>query len=160
MANSIEGGHATRWFLVANGSRGRALAKRLGESGYDTVQSWDEPDARAKDSELGEDRPGRAFPSAGSSQRSGMEYDGKDDSPKEHAKRNLAHRMADDLARAIRSGAAASVVLIVPAPMAAQIRHHLPPDLAKALAGEQHADLTHLPAAEVFARLDAFRHGS
>lgn len=158
--SSIEGGHASRWFIVANGSRGRAFAKRLGESGYDTVHGWDEPDARAKDSELGEDRPGRAFPSAGSSQRSGMELDNRDDSPKEHAKRNLAHAMADDLLRALRSGAAASAVLVAPAPVAAELRKRLPHDLMHAVAGEHHADFTGLPLAEIFRRLDDLRHGT
>jgi len=157
--SSIEGGHATRWFIVANGSRGRAFAKRLGESGYDTLRAWDEPDARAKDSELGEDRPGRAFPAAGASQRSGMELDNRDDSPKEHAKRNLAHHMADALAQAIRSGAVASAVLVAPAPVAAEVRKHLPHDLVHALAGEHHADLTGLPLADIFRRLDDLRHG-
>ena len=158
MSQSIEGGHATRWYLVANGSRGRAYAKRLGESGYDVVKSWDSPDARAKDSVLGEDKPGRAFASAGSSQRSGMEYDNKDDSPKEHAKRDLAHHMAEDLAHAVRAGQAQSVMLVAPAPVASAIRGHWPHDLGKAIAGEHHGDLTSLPTAEIFARLDAFRH--
>ena len=155
-----ESAHATRWFIVANGSRARAYVKRLGESGYDAARSWDEPDARTKDSELGEDRPGRAFASAGASQRSGMEYDGKDDSPKEHAKRNLAHRIAEDLAGALRAGQAASAVLVAPAPVAGEIKCHLPHDLLKSLVGEQHHDLTALPAAEIFARLDALRHGA
>lgn len=158
--SSIEGGHATRWFIVANGSRARAFVKRLGESGYDTARNWDEPDARARDAELGEDRPGRAFASAGVAQRSAMEHDGKDDSPKEHARRNLAHRIAEDLAQALRAGEAASAQLVAPAPVAAELRHHLPRDLLGALVGEQHADLTALPAAELFARLDALRHGA
>lgn len=158
--SSIEGGHGLRWFIVANGSHGRAFVKRLGESGYDTTLAWDEPDARAKDSELGEDRPGRAFAAAGATQRSGMERDGKDDSPKEHARRNLARHIADDLAGALRSGTVASAVLVAPAPMASEVRHHLPHDLLKALEGEQHADLTGLPAADLFARLDALRHGT
>ena len=158
--SSINGGQGLRWFIVANGSRGRAMVKRVGESGYDTARTWDEPDARTRDAELGEDRPGRAFASAGSAQRSGMEYDGKDDSPKEHAKRNLAHRIADDLAQALRSGAAASVVLVAPAPVASEVKNHLPHDLVKAVVGEQHGDFTTLPTAEVFARLDCLRHGS
>lgn len=158
--SSRNGGQGGRWFVVANGSRGRAYVKRLGETGYDIAREWDEPDARARDSALGEDRPGRAFAAAGATQRSGMEYEGKDDSPKEHAKRDLARRIAQDLAEALRSGAAISAVLVAPPPVAAAIRHHIPHAQAGAVADERHADLTGLPAAELFARLDQLRHGS
>lgn len=159
-ATTIDGGHARRLFVVANGSHGRAYLKRLGESGYDAVLTWASPDARAKDSELGEDRPGRAFASAGSSARSGMEYDGKDDSPKEHAKRDFARRMAEDVTAALRAGTVDSFALVAPAPVATAIRDHVPAELHRALAGEEHHDLTSLPLAEVFERLDALRHGS
>lgn len=157
-AASIEGGHARRLFVVANGSHGRAYAKRLGESGYDALLEWDAPDARRKDADQGEDRPGRAFPAAGATARSGMEWDDKDATPKGHARRDLAHRMAEDLAAALRAGQADSLALIAPAPVAAAVREHLPHDLRPALAGEYHHDLTSLPAAELFARLDALRH--
>lgn len=113
-----------------------------------------------KDSELGEDRPGRAFAAAGATARSGIELDGKDDSPKEHAKRDLARQMAEDLVAALKAGRADSVVLVAPAPVAAAIRGHVPHDLQHALAGEDHHDLTGLPLADLFARLDALRHGS
>lgn len=157
---TIENGHAHRLFVVANGSHGKAYLKRLGETGYDAVLVWASPDARTKDSTLGEDRPGRAFASAGATARSAMEYDGKDDSPKEHAKRDLARLMAEEVTAALRAGTVHSVVLIAPAPVAAAIREHVPGDLLKALAGEQHHDLTSLPMAKLFDRLDALRHGS
>ena len=49
------------WYLLANGSRAQAYVKRAEDSGYDQVRIWDAPEARMKDSELGEDKPGRAF---------------------------------------------------------------------------------------------------
>ncbi|MEO3470703.1 host attachment protein [Roseomonas sp. CAU 1739] len=157
---SIDSDHARRLFVVANGSHGKGYLKRLGETGYDAVLAWASPDARAKDSELGEDRPGRSFASAGATARSAMEYDGKDDSPKEHAKRDLARRMAEDVVGALRAGTVESVALVAPAPVATAIRGHVPAELHRALVGEEHHDLTGLPVAEVFARLDALRHGS
>ena len=157
---TIEGGHARRLFIVANGSHGRAYAKRLGESGYDALLTWDAPDARRKDADQGEDRPGRAFASAGATARSAMERDGKDDGPKEHARRDLARHIADDMTTALRAGKADTLVLVAPAPFATAIRDHLPGDLRPALVGEEHHDLTGLPTADLFARLDALRHGS
>ena len=158
-ASSIEGGHARRLFVVANGSHGKAWMKRLGETGYDPVLAWDAPEARRRDSEQGEDRPGRAFAGAGATQRSAMERDGTDDGPKEHAKRDLAHRMAEDIADALRAGTADSFVLVAPAPVARAVIGHVPHDLHRALAGQDHHDITGLPVAEIFARLDALRHG-
>jgi hypothetical protein len=157
--NVVAGGHARRLFLVANGSHGRAWAKRLGESGYDALLAWEAPDARRRDSEQGEDRPGRAFAGAGATARSAMERDGKDDGPKEHAKRDLARRMAEDIAAALRAGRADSLVVVAPAPVAQAVLGHLPHDLQRAVAGQEHHDLTALPLAEIFGRLDALRHG-
>jgi hypothetical protein len=155
----IEGGHARRLFVVANGSHGKAWMKRLGESGYDAVLAWEAPDARRSDAAQGEDRPGRAFPAAGATQRSAMEREGKDDGPKEHAKRDLARRMAQDILDALRAGTADSVVLVAPAPVVTALLGHIPQDRRPVLAGTAHHDLTGLPTAELFDRLDALRHG-
>jgi hypothetical protein len=159
MSMQDEGSHGRRLFLVANGSRAKGYRKRLAETGYDAVMAWDEPDARRPDAELGEDRPGRTFPSAGASQRSAMELDGTDDSPKEHAKRDLAQRIARDLAAALRAGGIDSVAVVAPAPVARAVIENLPAAQRAALAGEDHHDLTGLPLADLFARLDALRHG-
>jgi len=156
---SIEGGHARRLFLVANGSHGKAWMKRLGGTGYDAVLGWDAPDARRRDAEQGEDRPGRTFAAAGATQRSAIERDGKDDGPKEHAQRDLARRMATDIVAALRAGTADSVIIVAPAPVAQAVLGHVPQDLRRAVAGQDHHDLTGLPVAGIFARLDSLRHG-
>ncbi|MBX6375738.1 MAG: host attachment protein [Acetobacteraceae bacterium] len=154
-----ENGQGRRWYLVANGSRARAYVQRVGESGYDLVRSWDEPDARARDSELGEDRPGRVFASAGSTLRSGIERDAKDDSPKEHARRDFLHGLADDLVAALRAGEASGAVLIAPTPVLRQLKEEIPRALHDALHGEHPGDLTQLPTGELFERLDRIRRG-
>ncbi|MBR0653146.1 host attachment protein [Roseomonas terrae] len=157
MSNTSARNHARCLFVVANGSRGTAYRKRSGESGYDSALDWDEPDARTKDADQGEDRPGRAFPSAGSGARSGMERDGLDDGPKEHAKRNLARRIAEDVSLALRQDAADSFVLIAPPPVAAAVLAHMPGDQRRGLAAEDHHDLTSLPTDALFRRLDDLR---
>ncbi|MCA3322430.1 MAG: host attachment protein [Roseomonas sp.] len=146
------------WFLLANGSRAQAYVKRREDSGYDQRRAWDAPEARMRDAELGEDKPGRAFAGAGATHRSGMERDGKDDSPKEHARRDFLEGLAHDLAAALAAKEIDSITLIAPARVAEAITAHLPAAARKAVTGEEHHDLTSLPHAEIFARLDAFRH--
>ena len=146
------------WFLLANGSRAQAYVKRKQGSGYDQLRVWDAPEARMRDAELGEDKPGRAFASAGATQRSAMERDGKDDGPKEHARRDFLETLAHDLAEALTAKEMDSIAIIAPAPVAQAIIAHLPGPARKALTGEEHHDLTSLPHGDIYARLDAFRH--
>lgn len=146
------------WFLLANGSRAQAYVKRTQDSGYDQVRSWDAPDARRRDSELGEDKPGRAFAGAGAMHRSAMERDGKDDSPKEHAKRDFLEGLAHDLAAALNAKDMDSLAIIAPAPVAQALTAHLPGSARKAVTAEEHHDLTSLPHGDIFDRLDALRH--
>jgi hypothetical protein len=147
-----------QWFILANGSRAQAYVKRKQDSGYDAVRSWDAPEARIRDAELGADKPGRAFASAGATQRSAMERDGKDDSPKEHAKRDFLEALAHDLVAALNAKEMDSLAIIAPAPVAQAVIAHLPGPARQAVLQEDHHDLTSLPHADVFARLDALRH--
>jgi hypothetical protein len=146
------------WFLLANGSRAQAYVKRKQDSGYDQLRVWDAPEARMRDAELGEDKPGRAFASAGATQRSAMGRDGKDDGPKEHASRDFLEALAHDLAEALTAKEMDSIAIIAPAPVAQAIIAHLPGPARKAVTGEEHHDLTSLPHGDIYARLDAFRH--
>ena len=146
------------WFLLANGSRAQAYVKRKQDSGYDQLRAWDAPEARLRDAELGEDKPGRAFAAAGATQRSAMERDGKDDGPKEHARRDFLEALAHDLAAALSTKEMDSIAIIAPAPVAHAIVEHLPGPARKVVLAEEHHDLTSLPHDQVFARLDAFRH--
>jgi hypothetical protein len=52
------------WLLLANGSRAQAYVKRKQDPGYAHLCVWDAPEARMRDAELGEDKPGRAFAAA------------------------------------------------------------------------------------------------
>jgi protein required for attachment to host cells len=158
-SGAIEGGHGHRWFLVLDGSRGKAMVQRVGRPGYDAVRSWDAPEARLADHLQGGDRPGRAFPAAGSVQRSGMDPEDRNETPKGQARHDLLHRIAQDAVQALRQGAAGSLVLVAPAPLLATLRGMIPPGLHHAIAGEQAGDWTQLPTEEVFARLDALRRG-
>lgn len=142
------------WLAIVNGSRGRAWQRRAEQPGFDVVAEWDAPEARMRDAELGEDRPGRVFASAGAGQRSGIEADGPDDSPKEHARREHVARVAQDLAAALQGGVT-GLVLVAPERVLPALRAALPAPARGKVLAEAVGDWTRLPTAEVFERLDA-----
>ena len=51
------------------------------------------------------------------------------------------------------------MTVIAPARVAEAITAHLPAPARKAVTGQEHHDLTSLPHADIFERLDAIRHG-
>ncbi len=141
------------WFVIADAARAEALIKRRGETGYDTVRTWENPDAHRRDAELGEDRPGRAFDSLGP-QRSAME---PRETPKEAAKKDFARELVAELEAAIASGEAEAVVLVAPPKFLGELRALMPASLAAKVREEVAKDYTRLPRAELFERLDELR---
>jgi protein required for attachment to host cells len=148
-----------RWFVVANGSRARAYVQRIGNPGYDVVREWDSPEARMTSAELGEDRPGRVFPGAGATQRSGVETESMEQSPKGHALQAFEAQLVEDLTQALRRRELSGLYLVAPAPMLHRLRDELPTDLRQVLMGEHAGDFTQRPTADVFEHLDSLRRG-
>ncbi len=122
------------------------------------VCEWDSPEARTGSHDLGEDRPGRLFAAAGATQRSGIEPERPEETPKGHAQRDLMARLVEDLTAALRGGELSGLYLMAPAPMLHRLRDALPTDLRQALVGEHAGDFTQRPTADVFHHLDALRH--
>lgn len=145
------------WFLVANGSRAHAYVRRIAAPGYDLVRDWDAPEARAHDAAMGEDRPGRLFPSAGATQRSGIEPEDAGTTPKGHAQHEFLERLVEDLTQALRRGALSGLFVLAPARMLHRLKAALPTDLRHAWLGEASGDVTQLPTADIFAHLDRLR---
>lgn len=143
----------TTWYVVADAARAEALVKRRGESGYDTVRTWENPDAHRRDAELGDDRPGRAFDSLGP-QRSAME---PRETPKEAAKKDFARDLVAALDAAVASGETDSIVLVASPRLLGEMRAKLPASLAERVRETVAKDYTQLPRAELFARLDELR---
>lgn len=143
----------TIWFVVADAARAEALVKRKGESGYETLRSWENPDAQLKAHDMGEDRPGRAFDSLGP-HRSAME---PRETPKEAAKRDFARELVGALDAAVAAGEVQRIVLLAPPRLLGEIRALMPPALAAAVREDHPKDYTRLPRAELFQRLDEIR---
>lgn len=141
------------WFVVADAGRAEALVKRRGESGYDSVRQWENPDAHYKAHEMGEDKPGRAFEST-TSRRSAME---PRETPKEAAERDFARELAAALDAAVAGGEVQKIVLIAAPRLLGDMRPLLSRTLQAAIVAEHAKDYTKLPRAELFDRLDELR---
>jgi protein required for attachment to host cells len=141
------------WFVVADAGRAEALVKRRGESGYDSVRSWENPLAHLKAHELGDDKPGRAFESS-SARRSAME---PRETPKEASEHDFARELAAALDAAVSGGEAQRIVLIAAPRLLGDLRPLLSRAVQGAIAAEHAKDYTRLPRADLFARLDELR---
>jgi protein required for attachment to host cells len=141
------------WFVVADAGRAEALVKRRGESGYDSVRSWENPAAHLKAHEMGEDKPGRAFESTGT-RRSAME---PRETPKDAVEHGFARELAEALDAAVAGGEVQRIVLIAAPRLLGDMRGLLSRAVQGALVAEHAKDYTKLPRAELFARLDELR---
>jgi len=141
------------WFVVADAGRAEALVKRRGESGYDSVRTWENPLAHLKAHELGDDKPGRAFESS-SARRSAME---PRETPKEASEHDFARELAAALDAAVPGGEAQRIVLIAAPRLLGDLRPLLSRAVQGAIAAEHAKDYTRLPRADLFARLDELR---
>ena len=146
-----------RWFVVANTSRARAYVQRVGSPGYDVLREWDSPEARMTSADLGEDRPGRVFASAGATRRSGVETESVEATPKGHVQRDLMHAVVEDLTQSFRRRELSGLYLVAPAPLLHRLRDALPADLRQHLVAEHAGDFTQRPTADIFHHLDMMR---
>jgi hypothetical protein len=128
-----------RWFLVANASRARAFVQRIGSPGYDEIRDWDDPEARLSGAtDLRPHDP--AAPEATA-----------------ETPRDLREALVRDLSQAVRSGEVRGFYLLAPAAFLHELAAALPNDIKAKLVAEASGDLTQLPRAEIFARLDTLR---
>ena len=121
------------------------------EAGFARVGGLDNIDEHERAHELGSDRPGCSFDSAGAG-RHMME-------PRTdpHLRAKLA--FAEQVAESVNAGAGQDTfsrfVVVAPSKIAAAIRRALSGEAASRLAAEHHADLVKLPEAELRDRLSA-----
>lgn len=105
------------------------------------VLTQDNPPAR----EQGSDRPGRAFKSAGTNRRAGMDITDWHDLEE--------HRFARDVARAletvVRSNGVRALIVVAPARTLADLRQAFHDDVKKRIVAEIDKDLTKHPVDEI-----------
>ena len=141
--------HAELVVLVADAARAELLRRRGGSPPFETIATFDNPDAHRTDHELGKDRPGRAVEPAGT-RRSAME-------PRSTPRARLLAAFATELAAALERQVSASpglrLVLAAPPRLMRMIEARLGHDAAEAVSRTVPKDLTKLPRLTLHQRL-------
>lgn len=136
------------WFVVADGEHARVLAHEP-DRGFEDTLALDSAAAHRRARDLGADRPGRAYESAGGAHHAVAE---RTDLHR-RAKTDFAQIVAGEIVRARREGAFDRLALVAPPPILAAIKEHLDADCATRLYGELAKDLLKLPDEELRRRL-------
>ncbi|CAA7618791.1 host attachment protein [Magnetospirillum sp. UT-4] len=129
------------WVLVADGAR----AQFYRDDKTALIPALDHDLAmptRAHPRDVGSDRPGRSFDSAGEGRHAIEPHSDW----KAGEKTLLARAVADELAEAARRHAFARLVLVAPPEMLGDLRRALDPAVRRMVTAEIGKDLTHLPA--------------
>lgn len=142
-------GRSMIWILCANGVRAAIFAASSPIAPLKQVASLDNPEARAKQSELVTDRPGRAFDSKGVG-RHAMEPEVE---PKEEAQIRFAKAIAGRLEHGRVSRAFERLVLVAGPAFLGLPRKDLGEPLRSLVSLEIDSDYTALKPAELRARL-------
>ncbi|MEJ1994153.1 MAG: host attachment protein [Limibacillus sp.] len=127
------------WILVADAGRARIFANNGVGKGLTEVTDGEHENPLPKTRELGSDKPGRSFDSAGEG-RHAM-------APRadwhEQAKEAFAKELADWLKSAHQANAYDRLVLAAPPKTLGDLRAELDPQVAKLVSAEISKDLTH-----------------
>ena len=126
---------ARTWILVADGGRARILSARGLDKGLDLVSEREAP--APKTSEIGADRPGRAFESAASARHA---YS----TPDYHREREQAflRDLARDLETSLKAGRFDRLVVVAPPTALGDLRKVLGSTVGPAVTAEINKDLT------------------
>lgn len=138
------------WFVVADGEHARVLAHQT-DRGFEEVRRLDSAAAHQPARDLGADRPGRAFESAGGARHAVAPRT----DPHRRAKTDFAQIVAEEIVRARQQGAFDRLALVAPPPILAAIKENLDAECGRRLDRELAKDLTKLPEDELRRRLAA-----
>lgn len=139
------------WVLIADAARARVFETKGQGNGLTPVEDMSLEAELAPSRELGSDRPGRSFDSAGVG-RHAME------SPSDlhrEQKRQFARRIADALQQRQAARSFDRLVVVAPAVTMGDLRAALPDQVKATVTAEVVADLTKTPVAELPAHLAA-----
>jgi protein required for attachment to host cells len=138
------------WVLVAHRT-GATLYESHGPGAPLTVrEEIDNPSGRLKTSELGSDRPGRAYDRIGG----GRHAMSSEQSPVEHIEQNFASQLADRLERGRNDHEFDRLVLVASPKLLGKLNHALPTPLRALVLGTLAKDLARTDVTSLRAHLE------
>ena len=137
------------WILAANSARATLFSADSPISALTQLAEFDNPNARAKQSELGADRPGRTFDRHGEG-RHAMEFEL---GPKEREQLRFAKALAGTLEKGRVENAFDRLVLVASPSFLGMLREELDAPLRSTVSLELHKDYCGLRPEELRARL-------
>jgi len=139
------------WVVVCDGAKALVLenAGTRINLNLTTKEVYEQPDL--KTSELGTDKPGRAYSSAGSSARSAVEQTDWHDQEEQKFLAKLAAR----LDKAVRGGEARALIVVAPARAIGMLRRQFSTHVRNALKAEVEKDYVKMPIDEIARHLAA-----
>jgi len=137
------------WILSANSSRAALYAADSPTGALTQIESFENPDARAKQSDLSDDRPGRVYDSRGEG-RHAMELEMD---PKEREQLRFAKTLADMLEKGRVDHEFERVVLVASPAFLGMLRENLGDPMRATVSLEIDKDYSALRADELRARL-------
>lgn len=142
--------HAKKlWIVVADGEHARFLT--LAEDrALQTIETLDSASAHQRSADLGTERPGRVFESAGTTRHA---VSPRQD-PQAAEKQKFAYLIAHQLATAQARGAFGQLVLVAPDHVLADLRDALDAACTEKLVGTLAKDLVKVPNAELQPHLE------
>ena len=139
--------HPVTWFVIADGMHARVL-RQEGAHG-DLVPALEhemiEPQVQGFSRDLGADRPGRAFDTAGGGPHA---MEPRSD-PHMRMKQVFARRVAELVNAAAGQGAFERLVVVAPPRTLGELRAELDPDVRARIVAEAAKDLMKIPQAEL-----------
>ena len=146
--------HLPVWVLVADASRARIFEVKIGSQVFELVSEFPHPASRAKDHDVGSDRPGRvsqshAGPHPGKGSRSGTE----EHSHKETEHDHFARELVTELTRGLNEHRCGRIVVDANPEFLGHLREVAGSNLAKHISESVAKDYTGLDARELAERL-------
>lgn len=136
---------ARTWILIADASRAKVLATHGLGNGLAAVPDMTLETDHKLAREIGSDRPGRSYESAGTTRHA---IEPRSDPERIEEKRFAAH-LVDRLNKASAENAFDRLVIVAPPVMLGDLRAALTPHLEKKLAATLDKDLTKTPEAKL-----------
>ncbi len=132
--------HKRTWVVVADGAHARIFLNEGPGTGLVPALDHDLIGDRRSSQEIGSDRPGVSFSSAGP----GRHAMAPPTDPHEHAEHVFIKQVAKAIAEGLNAHAFEQLILVAPPRALGNLRADLDPQAAKLVKSELHKDLTHL----------------